>query len=62
MNEILFMVGDLPVRISAALIGISALVLMLLAIIAIVLARSSRRGAELAVAQAIRPPMSSKNA
>src|SRR5258708_29826876 len=54
MNEILFMVGDLPVRISAALIGISALVLMLLAIIAIVLARSSRRGAELAVAQAIR--------
>src|SRR5467141_4748457 len=54
MNEILFMVGDLPVRISAALIGISALVLMLLAIIAIVLARSSRRGAELAVAQAVR--------
>jgi DNA recombination protein RmuC len=54
MNEILFMVGDQPVRMSAALIGISALVLMLLIIIAVVLARSSRRGAELAVAQAVR--------
>ena len=53
MSEILFMIGDQPVRMSAALIGISALVLMLLIIIAIVLARSSRRGAELAVAQAI---------
>src|SRR5437762_10938908 len=54
MNEILFMAGDLPVRTGFALIGISALVLMLLTIIAIVLARSSRRGAELAMAQAIR--------
>src|SRR5256885_2522138 len=54
MNEILFMAGDLPVRTGVALIGISALVLMLLTIIAIVLARSSRRGAELAMAQAIR--------
>src|SRR5258705_8055070 len=54
MNEILFMIGDLPVRTGVALIGISALVLMLLTIIAIVLARSSRRGAELAMAQAIR--------
>src|SRR5260370_15036676 len=54
MNEILVMIGDLPVRTGVALIGISALVLMLLTIIAIVLARSSRRGAELAVAQAIR--------
>src|SRR5882672_2176075 len=54
MNEILFMIGDLPVRTGVALIGISALVLMLLTIIAIVLARSSRRGAELAVAQALR--------
>src|SRR5437667_9413868 len=54
MNEILFMAGDLPVRTGFALIGISALVLMLLTIIAIVLARSSRRGAELAMAQALR--------
>src|SRR2546429_5590774 len=54
MNEILFMAGDLPVRTGVALIGISALVLMLLTIIAIVLARSSRRGAELAMAQALR--------
>src|SRR5881275_849758 len=54
MNEILFMAGDLPVRTGVALIGISALVLMLLTIIAIVLARSSRRGAELAMAQAVR--------
>ncbi|HET9817073.1 MAG TPA: DNA recombination protein RmuC, partial [Xanthobacteraceae bacterium] len=54
MNEILFMIGDLPVRTGVALIGISALVLMLLTIIAMVLARSSRHGAELAMAQAIR--------
>src|SRR6059058_2828557 len=54
MNEILFMAGELPVRTGFALIGISALVLMLLTIIAIVLARSSRRGAELAMAQALR--------
>src|SRR5260370_31334370 len=54
MNEILVMIGDLPVRTGVALIGISALVLMLLTIIAIVLARSGRRGAELAMAQAIR--------
>src|SRR5712675_2303269 len=54
MNEILFMIGDLPVRAGVALIGISALVLTLLTIIAIVIARSGRRGAELAVAQAIR--------
>src|SRR6059058_3021546 len=52
MNEILFMAGELPVRTGVALIGISALVLMLLTIIAIVLARSSRRGAEFAIAQA----------
>src|SRR5260370_17164762 len=54
MNEILFMIGDLPVRTGVALIGFGALALLLLLIIAIVIARSSRRGAELAVAQAIR--------
>jgi len=54
MDEILFMIGDLPVRMSAALIGFAAMALTLLLIIAIVIARSGRRGAELAMAQAIR--------
>src|SRR5450432_3078895 len=54
MNEILFIIGDLPVRVGAALIGFGALALFLLLIIAIVIARSGRRGAELAMAQAIR--------
>ena len=54
MNEILFMIGDLPIRTGDALIGFGALALVLLLIIAIVIARSGRRGAELAMAQAIR--------
>ena len=54
MNEILFTIGDLPVRISAALTGFGALALALLLTITIVIARSGRRGAELAMAQAIR--------
>jgi DNA recombination protein RmuC len=54
MNEILFMIGDLPVRVGAALIGFAGLALLLLLSIAIVIARSGRRGAELATAQAIR--------
>ncbi|MBR0757523.1 DNA recombination protein RmuC [Bradyrhizobium jicamae] len=54
MNEILFMAGDLPVRISDALIAFGVLALVLLLTIAIVIARSGRRGAELAVAQTIR--------
>ena len=54
MNEILFMIGDLPVRTGAALIGFGALALLLLLIIAVVIARSGRRGAEMAMAQAIR--------
>src|SRR5258706_397155 len=54
MNEILFMIGDWPVHAGAALVGFAALALALLLIIAIVIARSGRRGAELAVAQAIR--------
>src|SRR5258708_22851601 len=54
MNEILFVIGDLPIRTGAALIGFGALALLLLLIIAIVIARSGRRGAELAMAQAIR--------
>src|SRR5471032_500851 len=54
MNEILFIIGDLPVRTGSALIGFGALALSLLLIIAIVIARSGRRGAEQAMAQAIR--------
>jgi DNA recombination protein RmuC len=54
MNEILFTVGDWPVRTSDALIVSGALSLVLLLSIAFVLARSGRRGAELAMAQAIR--------
>src|ERR1700716_4612016 len=54
MNEILFVIGDLPVRTGAALIGFGALALLWLLIIAIVIARSGRRGAESAMAQAVR--------
>jgi DNA recombination protein RmuC len=54
MNEILFLIGDMPVRAGSALIGFGALALVLLLTIAIVIARSGRRGAEQAMAQAIR--------
>src|SRR5207237_2695028 len=54
MNEILFVVGDLPIHAGDALIGFGALALILLLVIAIVIARSGRRGAELAMAQVIR--------
>jgi DNA recombination protein RmuC len=54
MNDILFMIGDWPVRVEAALIGFAGLVLLLLVVIAIVVARSGRRGAELAMMQAVR--------
>ncbi|MFB9262865.1 DNA recombination protein RmuC [Bradyrhizobium erythrophlei] len=54
MNEILFMLGELPFRVSDALIAFGALALILLLVIAIVIARASRRGAELAMAQTIR--------
>jgi DNA recombination protein RmuC len=54
MNEILFLTGDWPVRIMDALIAFGALALILLLAMVIVIARSGRRGAELAMAQAIR--------
>jgi len=54
MNEIIFILGDWPVRTVDALIGLSVLVPILLLAIAIVIARSSRRAANLAMAQAIR--------
>ena len=54
MNEILFIIGDVPVRMSAALIACGALALFLLLTIAIIIARSGRKGAEAAMAQAVR--------
>ncbi|MEY9233518.1 hypothetical protein ABIF68_001972 [Bradyrhizobium japonicum] len=54
MNEIIFLAGDWPVRTIDALIGFGALVVILLVVIAVVIARSGRRGAELAMANAIR--------
>jgi len=54
MNEILFLIGEWPVRVADGLIGISALALILLLVLVIVVAKSGRRGAELAMAQAIR--------
>jgi DNA recombination protein RmuC len=54
MNEILFMIGAMPVRTGVALIGFGVLSLVLLLMIAMVVARSTRRGLELARAQAMR--------
>ena len=54
MNQILFMIGDWPIRVGEALTGFGALALLLLIIIAVVVARSGRRGAELAMAQTLR--------
>ena len=54
MNDILFRIGDWPVQVDAALTGFAALTLLLLLVIAIVVARSGRRGAELAMMQAVR--------
>jgi DNA recombination protein RmuC len=54
MNEILFLIGDWPVRVADGLIGISALALAMLLALVIVVAKSGRRRAELAMAQAIR--------
>jgi DNA recombination protein RmuC len=54
MNQTVFMFGDLPVRALDALIGFGALVLLLLLVIAMAVARSGKRGAELAMLQAMR--------
>ena len=54
MNEILFRIGEWPVNNGDALIGLSVLALILLLVIAVVVARSGRRGLELAMAQAER--------
>ncbi|GLH78739.1 DNA recombinase [Bradyrhizobium sp. SSBR45G] len=54
LNPIIVMIGDLPIRASDALIGFGVLVLLLLVMIAAAVARSGRRGAELAAVQAMR--------
>ncbi|HVV42196.1 MAG TPA: DNA recombination protein RmuC [Nitrobacter sp.] len=54
MNDILFMVGELPVRTGVALLAFGALALVLLLVIAVVIARTGRRSAAMAMAQAIR--------
>ena len=54
MDDTLFMLGDTPISSAAAQIGFAAAVLLLLLVIAIIIARSGRRGAKLAMAQAIR--------
>src|ERR1700755_1658175 len=54
MNDILFMIGDLPGHVGSALTGFAALALVLLLAIAVVIARSGNRGTALAEAQAIR--------
>ena len=54
MNEILFSLGDMPIRVGTALIAFGALALLLLVAIAVVIARSSRHGAVAAMAQAMR--------
>jgi DNA recombination protein RmuC len=54
INQIVFMIGSLPIRTIDVLIGFGVLVLLLLLGIAIAMARSGRRGAELAMMQATR--------
>ena len=54
MSEILFTVGDVAVTAGHVLVAFATLVLLLLVVIAIVLARGSRRGEAASMAQAIR--------
>jgi len=54
LNQILVMIGEWPVRVIDALLGFGGLVLILLLAIAIAVARSGRRGIQLAQVQAQR--------
>ncbi len=54
MNEVLFLIGDVPVTMGIALVAFGVLALVLLLSIVIVIARSGRTGAAMAMAQAIR--------
>jgi DNA recombination protein RmuC len=53
-NQIVFVLGGLPIRTIDILIGFGVLVLLLLLTIAVAVARSGRRGTQLAMLQAIR--------
>src|ERR1700753_945630 len=54
MNQMLFLIGDWPVRLGEALAGFGALVLLLLLVITVAVARSGKSGAAVALAQAMR--------
>jgi DNA recombination protein RmuC len=54
MNETLFVLGDIPIRTGMALMAFATLALTLLVAIAIIIARAGRKGAAMAMAQAIR--------
>ncbi|HEY0328999.1 MAG TPA: DNA recombination protein RmuC [Rhodopseudomonas sp.] len=54
MNDILFTVGDLPVSVGEAAIGFAAVTLLLLAAIAVIIARGLGTGSATAMAQAAR--------
>jgi DNA recombination protein RmuC len=54
MNQILFMIGDVPIHAGEALTGFGALTLVLLVALVVAVARAGRRGAERAAAQAMR--------
>jgi DNA recombination protein RmuC len=54
MNDILFMLGDQPVRAGVALMTFGGVAMALLLAIVLVIARGSRRSAEAAMAQAVR--------
>jgi DNA recombination protein RmuC len=54
MNQVLFLIGDWPVHLADALAAFAALTLILLLTIAIVLARSGKRDAAIAITQAAR--------
>jgi DNA recombination protein RmuC len=54
MNQVLVLIGDWPVHLADALIGFAALTLILLLTIAIVVARSGKRDAAVAMMQAAR--------
>jgi DNA recombination protein RmuC len=54
MNEILFSIDDVPVRLGAVLLGLAGLTVLLLATIAVVIARGSGRTQAATMAQALR--------
>jgi DNA recombination protein RmuC len=53
-NQIILIVGDWPLRLGEAALGFCALVILLLLAITIAVVRSGRRGADTAMAQAVR--------